>query len=547
MSNEGEGTGRSGLSRRTMVTAAAWSVPAVALATAAPAAAASPPTTGLAVAFTKVVYDYLPNASSNEAAVLVTSVSSPAGPVAGASVSFLIDAIPPGAGVPAEVEEDLASTGTSGSGVLSFSFAAGSSSATNVSDASGQCGATTIKAGAGYGVMRITATATKGSQTATATAYLRVQRAGALYSFGKGNCYGALGNGNKSCAQSVPATVSYFAKDIIDIQLARTAEGGTLLNRAGEIYTWGYGCYGLNGQFNSGNSKSYFVPTKVPSPITYKSLASGYYSVGAVSSTGGAYAWGKNYAYVTVATRPLNEAITTPTLIHPSLSSGVKQLSLSQYNGLALKEDGTVWTWGYNYCGYGLGIGSTKAEYVTTPTKLNFPGAGRMVYVCAGWASGFAIDEAGNIWSWGDGSYYRLGTGNCTNQRTPVKLTIGGGFTRINHFPSPGGSVLAIKGDGNAFFWGNNPCGNAGNGNCNTVKTPTNIGLTNVANGVAGPTSTHIVRKDGTVWSAGNGCYGQLGAGNTKSVKTWVKALMPANNARLVANNEHTTFVLTNG
>ncbi|TQM63327.1 RCC1 domain-containing protein [Klugiella xanthotipulae] len=537
-----------GPSRRAVTAAAVWAVPAIGLASAAPAAAVSPEPNSITVAFTQEVYDVRANSSLTNVAVLVQKVAQSSSPGAGASVSFVISEVPDGTDLPDDVDEDAidASEGV-GAGEITLTFPGGSANATNISDGSGYCGTPAITSGSGYGVLQITATATLGRYSASAVAYIRVQLTGHLWSWGKAD-HGALGNGSKK-TQPIPALVSYTATNVVDIQLSRKAHGGTLLTNAGEIYTWGYGCYGLNGQGDARNTKSYYTPVKVNSTKKFKSLASGYYNVGAVTTDGAAYAWGKNYASVSLPAGKRNDKIYTPTLIHPSLSSGVKQLSLSKYNGLALKEDGTVWTWGYNYGYYGLGLGAGKPAYVLVPTQITFPaGTGKIVHIQAGWASGYAVDEHGNMWGWGGGHYYRLGNGTTKNYNAPVRINAVGdtGYVRINHFSYPGRSAVAVKADGTAMYWGYNGHGNSGNGTTGYVKTPTNIGITNIARALAAPQTTHLVRKDGTIWSAGSGGCGQLGDGSKKSKRAWTKALLPATSkALLVGANEYTVFALT--
>ncbi|GAA3597908.1 hypothetical protein GCM10022198_22730 [Klugiella xanthotipulae] len=540
----------SGISRRTVTTAAMWSVPAVALATATPAAAASPAPNALSVAFSQEVYDMDPYGALLDATVLVQKISRAASAAAGATISFALEDIPDGEDVPDDIDEEIAdATEAAGSTEMNLLFSGGRVNATGVVNASGVCTVPGIQSGGGRGVMRITATATLGALTGTAVAYIRVQTGGQGQVWAWGNAsYGALGNGNKN-SQPLPALVAYTANDAVDIQLSRTSAGGTLLNSSGRMFTWGYGCYGLNGQADSKNLKSYYTPTEVKTPMPMKELAGGYYNVGAISLSGAAYAWGKNLNFVCEPAGVGGERIFSPRPIHPSLSSGVTQLSLSYYQGLALKEDGTVWTWGYNYGYYGLGLGAGQPAYVKVPTKITFPvGTGKIIHISAGWACGFAVDENGSIWGWGSGAYYRLGLGGTTNYNFPQRINAPNdiGYVRINHFSYPGRSVMAIKSNGTAKYWGYNGYGNSGNGTTGSITVPTEIGITNVDRAVVGPQTTYLIRKDGTVWAAGANGYGQLGDGTKTHKRAWTKVLLPPSSKALkIGANQYTAFALT--
>jgi alpha-tubulin suppressor-like RCC1 family protein len=80
---------------------------------------------------------------------------------------------------------------------------------------------------------------------------------------------------------------------------------------------------------------------------------------------------------------------------------------------MVLKNDGTLWSCGYNNKGQ-LGIGTT-----TNTNTLAQVGSSTWSKVrCGRWHT-LALDSNGSLWAWGDNSYGQLGDGTTTNRLVP--------------------------------------------------------------------------------------------------------------------------------
>jgi hypothetical protein len=92
----------------------------------------------------------------------------------------------------------------------------------------------------------------------------------------------------------------------------------------------------------------------------------------------------------------------------------------------AVKDDGTVWAWGYNYYG-NLGNGTTSYPTPSpVPTQvLGEGGVGVLsngVAISASQPITLALKDDGTVWAWGYNSDGQLGDGTMTSRFTPVQV-----------------------------------------------------------------------------------------------------------------------------
>ena len=144
---------------------------------------------------------------------------------------------------------------------------------------------------------------------------------------------------------------------------------------------------------------------------------------------------------------------TTPVPV-ATLVGALNQISTGYYHSVALKGDGTVWTWGYN--GYGeLGSGNTTNR----PTPFSVAGLTNVVGVAAGNYHTLAVKSDGTVWAWGNNSYGQLGDGTTNSRTIPVQVVQ---LTNVIAVAAGQDSFsLALKSDGTVWGWGYNGYGDA--------------------------------------------------------------------------------------
>lgn len=233
----------------------------------------------------------------------------------------------------------------------------------------------------------------------------------------------------------------------------------------------------------------------------------------------------------------------------------VVAISAGYAHGLALKKDGTVWAWGLNEAGQ-LGDGTTASPKIGEIKPTRVKGLNHVIMISTGPSHSLALKDDGTVWTWGN-RLGALGTGSLGNEPTPVQLN-------LSNITSIYGGSFAIKDDGTVWTWGKTVLETDGNGyaweddlrDLNNVKINTKPfpfqvpGLKDIIYIDTDYSHTVFVKGDGTVWAWGFDSFGQLGDGSSYvsnepyvTVPVQVKLL---NNVKMVATPSSGSMALKN-
>jgi len=191
-------------------------------------------------------------------------------------------------------------------------------------------------------------------------------------------------------------------------------------------------------------------------------------------------------------------------------------VSAADRHNLALAADGNVWSWGDGYFGK-LGHGDTQHQLL--PKKVEALAGQRAVAVSAGSQHSLATTADGNVWSWGDGYFGKLGHGDQQNQLLPKKIAAFAGH-RVVAVSAGWKHSLAITADGAIWSWGCGGGGMLGHGDEQNQLLPKKIAAfagQRVVAVSAGYAHSLALTADGSVCSWGYCLYGQLGHGDEQS------------------------------
>jgi alpha-tubulin suppressor-like RCC1 family protein len=281
----------------------------------------------------------------------------------------------------------------------------------------------------------------------------------------------------------------------------------TTLVYANTLWTWGFNSAGPLGD---GTRTNRSIPgTTAGGSTTWSIVSAGGYQTLAIKTDGTLWTWGRNGG------GQLGDGTSTSRSSPGTTAGGGTNwatISTKVGTSAAIKTDGTLWTWGYNDAAQ-LGDGTTNRR---SSPGTTLGGGTTWSSVSAG-NSLLAIKTDGTLWTWGCNMNGQLGNGagSSLNQSSPG-TTLGGG---TNWSSVSGGSshTAGIKTDGTLWTWGANGCGQLGTGDivCRFSPGTTAGGGTNWSSVSGGRSHTAGIKTDGTLWTWGDNSSGKLGTGTT--------------------------------
>lgn len=185
------------------------------------------------------------------------------------------------------------------------------------------------------------------------------------------------------------------------------------------------------------------------------------------------------------------------------------------YHNLALKADGTIWAWGANFAGQ-LGNGTiTSTQCACEPIPVPVSGINNVISISAGYSHSMALRADGTVWTWGRNHVGQLGIGTLSDQTQPMQVL---GLSDVVSIDcSQNDASFAVKSDGTVWAWGANVHGQLGDSSTVGFRPlPVKVyGLTNIVSVKGGWYHTIALSRDGTVWTWGDNIYGTIGNGTT--------------------------------
>jgi alpha-tubulin suppressor-like RCC1 family protein len=320
------------------------------------------------------------------------------------------------------------------------------------------------------------------------------------------NTFGQLGDGT-TVAKSSPVSVVGGFTDWCYISSADYNNAAIRSN--GTLWTWGFNSFGQLGNNSSANSSS---PVSVVGGFTdwcSVDVNHGTRSMVGIRSNGTIWTWGYN------GQGSLGNLCSTGNQSSPvSVVGGFTDwcsASMGIQHVLALRTNGTLWTWGRGNYGR-LGDGTTTNK--SSPVSV----IGGFTDWCQASAGGYhslGLRTNGTLWAWGRNSSSQLGDGTTTDRSSPVSVV--GGFTDWCQISAGHCHNLALRTNGTLWAWGSNLCGRAGVVDGSNSTSPASVagGFTDWCQIKAGYRHSAGRRDNGTLWAWGRNTSGQLGDGTT--------------------------------
>ena len=243
--------------------------------------------------------------------------------------------------------------------------------------------------------------------------------------------------------------------------------------------------------------------TQVQAQLAWDKVEAGSFSSLALRSDGTIWSWGYNdNGQLGLGN---NNQYESPVQI--GSSTDWTEIAMGAFHCLALKVDGSLWAWGLNGNGQ-VGVGSNQFEF-DAPVQVG--NDKNWVKISAGQAHSMALKDDGSLWCWGLNSSMQLGTGDSQDKKSPVRIGNDNDWEVIS---AGGGHSHAIKSNGEMWAWGNNGNGQLGNGNNVNTSSPVKVGNDNDWWQVDGGfLFTVALKTDSSLFAWGDNNVGQVGNG----------------------------------
>ncbi len=265
---------------------------------------------------------------------------------------------------------------------------------------------------------------------------------------------------------------------------------GIILASDGSLWSWGseklgWPVLGLGGLTNRSSSLR-----RIGEDTNWVSISAGASHNLAIKSDGTLWTWGQSKQDHLTRPRP----IPAPALAAPG--NDWKQAAAGGVHSVALKKDGTLWGWGNNWAGR-LGIAPTNGSAV--PVRIGSDTNWTRVW--AGNLTTVAMQSDGSLWCWGDfpNPEFRTPTAPIP---APMRISPDTNWVDAGLV---GDTAFAIKPDGTLWVWGNQAHMFTEASDAARDAVPTRVGTNADWKALSACTGGYwwcpgLIKKDGSLW-----------------------------------------------
>ncbi len=332
-------------------------------------------------------------------------------------------------------------------------------------------------------------------------------------------------------------------------QVASLAETGgdgnhaCLVTEAGQVWCWGNN---QDGQLGDGTTDDASTPHPVvmadDSPFEEAAMVTvGAHHTCAVKTDGTVWCWGYNYYH------QLGDG-TTESRLHPvqvqwDTSTPVTDaswVSAGNHHTCLLRQDNRVWCWGYNGAGR-LGNGTDEdSAYPVSVLVAAGQALSQVAELTVGGYHSCALTLDGHVWCWGYNDAGQVGDGTSTSRNMATEVLTGQGapLALVQEVDCGGRKHSCARTATSVYCWGLNQSGQLGDGTRTNRLYATATGLSSLSAPThlsAGGIHSCTALADGTALCWGSNWYYQSG-GSSQTVQTRPIQIQADNTAAAFSN-----------
>ena len=289
-----------------------------------------------------------------------------------------------------------------------------------------------------------------------------VTTVGSLFTFG-GGYKGRLGH-NNDIDTSSPVQVGALTTWS---QASASYRYTAAVKTDGTLWTWGEGLFGKLGHNNLTTSSS---PVQVGALTAWAQVSAGKDHCAAVKTDGTLWTWGD----AVVGKLGHNDVVLRSSPVQVGALTNWSQVTAGLGHCAAVKTDGTLWTWGAGANGR---LGTNIAIYaVSSPVQVGALTTWLQVSAHDSY-SNIAVKTNGTIWTWGNNDNGQLGQNITLNVSSPIQVGPSTDWSQVTGSVSAAMNHCgAVKTDGTIWTWGLGANGRTGHNNTISLSSPVQVG-----------------------------------------------------------------------
>ena len=292
---------------------------------------------------------------------------------------------------------------------------------------------------------------------------------GTLWAWGP-NDSGTLGQNNRTDYSS-PKRVGGASETWLRVSGYGEQTSSVLATKTnGTLWAWGRNYHGVLGLNENGNGNFYrSSPTQVGSDTTWGAIAASTFNL-AIKTDGTLWGWGENGDGQLAQNDNENDSgYRRSSPVQVGSDTTWSSIGIGIHHCGAIKTDGTLWMWGAGSAG-NLGQNSTPSQKAFS-SPVQVPGTTWSTIDCARMYS-VAVKTDGTLWSWGYNSEGQLGHNDKAHRSSPVQVP----GTTWRRAAACKATTQATKTDGSLWSWGSRDEGALGLGEYTKVSSPIQVG-----------------------------------------------------------------------